>query len=264
MNFSTKVPIVKYQNPINYNSKIVSLGSCFAENMGAKFDYFKFQNTINPFGIIFNPIAIENLINRVVNKIDFTEKDIFFHNDLWHCYEVHSELSNPNATSFLLQLNKLLSDFHFQISNCSHLIITYGTSWVYRHKILNKIVANCHKVPQNQFDKELLSVEIIQKSIENTIGLIQNINPNCKFIFTISPVRHIKDGFVANNVSKAHLIAAIHKIINYQSSIINYFPSYEIMTDELRDYRFYANDMLHPSQIAIDYIWSRFSEKYIL
>ena len=164
MNFSTKVPIVKYQNPINYNSKIVSLGSCFAENMGAKFDYFKFQNTINPFGIIFNPIAIENLINRVVNKIDFTEKDIFFHNDLWHCYEVHSELSNPNATSFLLQLNKLLSDFHFQISNCSHLIITYGTSWVYRHKFLNKIVANCHKVPQNQFNKELLSVEKIGRA----------------------------------------------------------------------------------------------------
>ena len=263
MNFSTKVPIVKYQNPIDYNSKIVSLGSCFAENMGAKFDYFKFQNTINPFGIIFNPIAIENLINRVVNKIDFTEKDIFFHNDLWHCYEVHSELSNPNATSFLLQLNKLLSDFHFQISNCSHLIITYGTSWVYRHKFLNKIVANCHKVPQNQFNKELLSVEITQKSIENSIGLIQNINPNCKFIFTISPVRHIKDGFVENNVSKAHLIAAIHKIINYQLSNINYFPSYEIMMDELRDYRFYANDMLHPSPVAIDYIWSRFSENYI-
>ena len=263
MNFSTKVPIVKYQNPIDYNSKIVSLGSCFAENMGAKFDYFKFQNTINPFGIIFNPIAIENLINRVVNKIDFTEKDIFFHNDLWHCYEVHSELSNPNATSFLLQLNKLLSEFHFQISNCSHLIITYGTSWVYRHKFLNKIVANCHKVPQNQFDKELLSVEITQKSIENSIGLIQNINPNCKFIFTISPVRHIKDGFVENNVSKAHLIAAIYKIINYKSSFINYFPSYEIMMDELRDYRFYANDMLHPSPMAIDYIWSRFSENYI-
>ena len=249
----------------------MSLGSCFAENMGEKFSYFKFQNTVNPFGIIFNPVSIENLISRVVKNQKFTEEAIFFHNDLWHCFEVHSELSNPNKEEFLENLNQLLETMHYQISALTHCIITYGTSWVYsiRHpetsgQSNNKnVVANCHKVPQSQFDKAILSIETIEKSIQNTIDLIHIVNPNCHFIFTVSPVRHTKDGFIENQRSKAHLIAAIHKIINYQLSIVNYFPSYEIMMDELRDYRFYAQDMLHPSQTAIDYIWVRFFENYI-
>ena len=137
MNFTTKIPINKHENQIDYFSKIVSLGSCFAENMGAKFDYFKFQNTTNPFGIIFNPVSIEKLIARIVNKIQFTEEDIFFHNDLWHCYEVHSELSNENKEEFLNNLNSILSDTFDQISNATHIIITYGTSWVYRNKVVN-------------------------------------------------------------------------------------------------------------------------------
>lgn len=266
MNFTTKVPINKYQNPIDYNSKIISIGSCFAENMGEKFEYFKFQNCVNPFGIIFNPISIENLINRAVNKIEFTEKDIFFHNDLWHCYEVHSILSDTSSELILQNLNRVLHLFRTQIIEASHFILTYGTSWVYRLQQAQpdslSIVANCHKVPQNQFDKEILSVEIIEKSIENSINLIQKINPNCNFIFTISPVRHIKDGFVENQRSKAHLITALQSAIcNLQSAI--YFPSYEIMMDELRDYRFYADDMLHPSQLAIDYIWIKFFENYV-
>lgn len=258
MNFTTKVPISKSNNPIDYSSEILSLGSCFAENMSEKFSYFKFQHQVNPFGIIFNPVSIENLLSRVVNKQKFTEDDIFYHNDLWHCFEVHSELSNPDKEDFLHSLNQVLEDTNTQISKSTHLIITYGTSWVYRNKASKKIVANCHKVPQSQFDKEILSVEIIEKSIQNSIDLIQKINPNYHFIFTVSPVRHIKDGFVENQRSKAHLITAIHNIHN-----INYFPSYEIMMDELRDYRFYAEDMLHPSQIAIDYIWERFFKNYI-
>jgi hypothetical protein len=263
MNFSTIIPIEKSRNLIDYNSKIMSLGSCFAENIGAKFDYFKFQNVVNPFGIIFNPVSIEKLINRIVNKIKFTEEDVFFHNDLWHCYDVHSELSNPDKEDFLNELNLIIQKSNNLIIQSTHIIITYGTSWIYKLKSSNQVVANCHKVPQNQFDKEILSVDIIEKSIENTISLIQKINPNCNFIFTISPVRHIKDGFVENQRSKAHLISAIHNIINYQWSIINYFPSYEIMMDELRDYRFYADDMLNPSQVAIDYIWIKFFENYV-
>lgn len=262
MNFTTKVPIEKYKNPIDYKSKIISLGSCFAENMAEKFEYFKFQNSVNPFGIIFNPFSIEKVVNRIVNKIEFTEKDIFFHNDLWHCYEVHSELSNANKEDFLYNLNSILSENFEMISNATHIIITYGTSWVYRSKTSNEIVANCHKIPQKQFDKEILSVETIEKSIQNTISLIQKINPNCSFIFTISPVRHIKDGFVENQRSKAHLLTALHSSI-FHLPTSNYFPSYEIMMDELRDYRFYADDMLHPSQTAIDYIWIKFFENYV-
>lgn len=262
MNFTTKIPISKSQKPIDYSSTIMSIGSCFAENMGEKFEYFKFQITINPFGIIFNPVSIEKLITRVVNQEKFTEKDVFFHNEMWHCFEVHSELSNSNKEEFLENLNTILESSNQQITKATHLIFTFGTSWVYRNKLSNKIVANCHKVPQNQFDKEILSVEIIENSIKNTINLIQSINPNCNFIFTISPVRHIKDGFVENQRSKAHLITAIQ---NSQLATCNsiYFPSYEIMMDELRDYRFYADDMLHPSQSAIDYIWVKFFENYV-
>lgn len=257
MNFTTKIPIAKSATPIDYDSKILSLGSCFAENIGAKFSYYKFQGTVNPFGIIFNPVSIEKLIERIVNKQKFTEEDIFFHNDLWHCYEVHSELSHPDKVFFIERLNRILSEAHFQIFKLTHLQITYGTSWVYRNKSSERIVANCHKVPQSQFGKEILSAATIEESIQNTIDLVRKINPGCNFVFTVSPVRHIKDGFVENQRSKAHLITAIH------NCLVDYFPSYEIVMDELRDYRFYAEDMLHPNQVAIDYIWERFSENHI-
>jgi hypothetical protein len=263
MNFTTKIPITQNANPIDYNSKIVSFGSCFAENMGDKLCYYKFQTQVNPFGIIFNPFSIEKLIERVVLQRYFTKDDIFFFNERWHCYEVHSELSDADAEVVLSKLNRILSDTQKQLQQATHIIITYGTSWVYRHIETNAIVANCHKVPQKQFSKELLSIDSIQKSIQNTVSLIATLNPKCNFIFTVSPVRHLKDGFVENQVSKAHLIAAIYATTNTKQQTLNYFPSYEIMMDELRDYRFYADDMMHPSSMAIDYIWERFAATQI-
>ena len=263
MNFTTKIPITQNANPIDYNSKIVSFGSCFAENMGDKLCYYKFQTQVNPFGIIFNPFSIEKLIERVVLQRYFTKDDIFFFNERWHCYEVHSELSDADAEVVLSKLNRILSDTQKQLQQATHIIITYGTSWVYRHIETNAIVANCHKVPQKQFSKELLSIDSTQKSIQNTVSLIATLNPKCNFIFTVSPVRHLKDGFVENQVSKAHLIAAIYATTNTKQQTLNYFPSYEIMMDELRDYRFYADDMMHPSPMAIDYIWERFAATQI-
>jgi len=231
--------------------------------MGNKFDYFKFQSTINPFGIIFNAVSLEKLIRRVVENRTFTENDIFFHNELWHCYEVHSELSNPDKEVFLSNLNLTLESTQRHITSLTHCIITLGTSWMYRNIESKEIVANCHKVPQKQFTKELLSINQTEESLQNIVSLIHSLNPNCNFIFTVSPVRHIKDGFTENTLSKAHLIAAIHKTITHHPSPIIYFPAFEIMMDELRDYRFYAEDMLHPNQTAIDYIWMQFFENYI-
>ena len=262
MKFQTSITIQKSEHLIDYASKLISFGSCFAENMGNKFDYFKFQNTTNPFGIIFNPISLEKIILRSLHRKYFTEKDMFFHNEAWHCFEVHSELSNPNKTEFLTTLNQLIDTTNWHIENVTHCLITLGTSWVYKHIETNEIVANCHKVSQKQFVKELLSVADIEASLRRFVSAIQVVNPNCKFIFTISPVRHSKDGFVENNVSKSHLITALYHFLSNTTSSI-YFPSYEIMMDELRDYRFYAEDMLHPSQTAIDYIWMKFSENYI-
>ena len=266
MQFRTQIPLSKSNNPIDYNSKVLSFGSCFAENMANKFDYFKFQNETNPFGIIFNPVSIEKVIERTVTEKWFTEKDVFFYNERWHSFEVHSDLSNSDRQELLETLNKAISETNKHLKEATHIIITYGTSWIYRNLESDEIVANCHKVPQKQFSKELLSAETIQKSIQNTIDLIQTINPNVNFIFTISPVRHIKDGFAENQLSKSHLFTALHQVLKIYSSqftIHNYFTSYEIMMDELRDYRFYTEDMLHPNQVAVDYIWYKFSENYI-
>jgi len=264
MNFTTPVSLKKSNQPIHYSSKIVSLGSCFAENMGDKFDYFKFQVTTNPFGIIFNSVSIERLIYRAVHQLEFDEDDVFFYNECWHCYEVHSVLNAHGKEELLAHLNQTLHHFRNQIQESTHCIITYGTSWVYRLKHSNQIVANCHKVPQSQFEKELLSIEIIQQSIQNSVDLIRKVNPNCAFVFTISPVRHIKDGFVENQRSKSHLISALHSLLSENRFLRSeYFPSYEIMMDELRDYRFYADDMLHPSQSAIDHIWIKFFKNYV-
>jgi hypothetical protein len=259
MNFTTRVSMPNSQHPLDYNSKIVSLGSCFAVNMGEKLDYFKFKNTTNPFGIIFNPVSIEKLIVRAVNQKKFTEEDVFFHNERFHCYEVHSDLSSVNQQELLNSLNTSLEFTYQKIKTATHILITYGTSWVYQEKNSGAVVANCHKMPQSHFDKHLLSVVTIEAAIQNTVDAIRKVNPNCSFVFTLSPVRHIKDGFVENQRSKAHLITALQNLLSdHLLDQAGYFPAYEIVMDELRDYRFYGDDLLHPSSMAIEYIWQRF------
>lgn len=260
MQFRTEIPLAKYDFPIDYQSEILLLGSCFAENMAEKFSYFKFRHVVNPFGILFNPVSLEKVLYRSIHKKYYTESDIFYHNELWHCFEVHSDLSHPDKEEFLKKLNQIVEDTCHYITTATHIVITLGTSWIYRHKDTAEIVANCHKVPQKEFSKELLSISRIQQSLSAIISMVQVVNSNAKFIFTVSPVRHSKDGFVANNVSKAHLLAAVYSTV---AAIVAYFPSYEIVLDELRDYRFYKEDMLHPNAIAIDYIWVKFFESFV-
>lgn len=266
MKLQTQIPLSKQpDNQIDYQSKLVLLGSCFAEHMAEKLEYFKFQNTINPFGIIFNPVSIEKIILKSLNKIYYTDADVFFHNDQWQCYEVHSKLSHSAKDELINELNSLIDLTHSQLHNASHIIITLGTAWAYKLNETNQIVANCHKVPQSNFTKVLLSIEDISASLYRIVDSIQSINPNVKFIFTVSPVRHIKDGFVENNVSKAHLISSIYKVLQIPPLGVrgHYFPSFELMMDELRDYRFYTDDMLHPNQTAINYIWEKFKDVWM-
>ncbi len=239
--------------------------------MGEKFSYYKIPSTVNPFGILFHPLAIENVLKRVVEEIPFTENDIFYHNEQWHAFEVHSCLSHSDKDVFLNRLNQILAETKSNLLKTTHFIITYGTAWVYRLKETQQYVANCHKVPQNQFDKELLSIDILEKSIQKTIELIQSVNPEIQIIFTISPVRHLKDGFVENQRSKAHLISALGSRLSAIGSEqsgktqnpATYFPSYEILLDELRDYRFYDRDLVHPNGLAIDYIWEKFKDSHL-
>ena len=267
MKLQTHIPLVKQsKNLIDYNSKVLLLGSCFAENIGEKLEYYKFQNTINPFGILFHPKAIETLIANAINMNEYTKENIFFHNESWHCFDVHSVLSNPIKDELLKDLNASIKSTNQQIHESTHLIITLGTAWVYKHLQSDNVVANCHKIPQKQFKKEILSVDEIVKSIENIESLIRSMNPDIQIIYTVSPVRHIKDGFVQNQQSKSHLITAIHQVLKTRvtlSAVEGYFPSYEIMMDELRDYRFYDEDMIHPNQTAINHIWSKFTQVWM-
>lgn len=269
MQFTTQIPISQSDRPIDYSSRVMSLGSCFAVNIGQKLDYFKFRNTTNPFGILFHPLALEKFIGFAVNGKPFTEADIFFHNDRWHCFDAHSDLSHPDKETLLNSLTASASQAQAQLQQATHLIITLGTAWVYRNIDSGELVANCHKVPQKQFTKELLSIKAIKQSLGNIIAMVQQVNPAAQILFTVSPVRHLKDGFTENQWSKANLIAALHEVLVTDSGNcdrdckLSYFPSYEIMMDELRDYRFYTQDMIHPNQIAIDYIWERFTEGFI-
>ena len=263
MNLQTHIPLSKEsRHPIDYNSKLFLLGSCFSENIGNKLEHFKFPSEQNPFGILFHPKAIEKVVTDAVNEKEFTEDDIFLLNERYHSFDAHSQLSNPSKEEMLKNLNHSVQTTKEQIHTSTHVIITLGTAWVYRHIESDAIVANCHKVPQKKFLKELLSVDEITESLESMIALIRDVNPKVNFIITLSPVRHLKDGFMENQQSKAHLISAIHQVVEPRKRIF-YFPSYEIMMDELRDYRFYSEDMIHPNTIAIDYIWEKFSENWI-
>ena len=261
MKLQTKIPLKrKTQNLIDYQSNILLLGSCFSENIGDKLSYFKFQSTQNPFGILFHPKAIENLITNTSNKKVYSSDDLIYQNEIWHSFDAHSSLSSASENELLNKLNVAISLTNKKIKEASHIVITLGTSWVYRYIETDTIVANCHKIPQKKFLKELLSVSEISESLARSISLIKSINSDAAVIFTISPVRHLKDGFIENTQSKSHLIAAIHTLVNEQD--VSYFPSYEIMMDELRDYRFYAEDMIHPNKTAINYIWRKFIDTW--
>ena len=262
MNFRTNISLKSESNQIDYSSNLVLIGSCFSENISKKLQYFKFNTFSNPFGILFNPIAIETLISNAIRKKEYSEKDIFQLNERWHCFDAHSDLSASSKNELLTNLNTSIAATHKKITTASHLIITLGTAWVYRNNESAKIVGNCHKIPQKQFSKEMLSVEEIVASLKNSCALIKNLNPKVNIIFTVSPVRHVKDGFVENMQSKAHLLTAIHQLINLKEQF-HYFPSYEIMLDDLRDYRFYNSDMLHPNETAINYIWEQFKHVWI-
>nr|WP_299073109.1 GSCFA domain-containing protein [uncultured Allomuricauda sp.] len=261
MKLQTKIPIEKADNPIDYQSKLLLLGSCFVENIGDKLGYYKFQQVQNPFGILFHPLAIENLVERAIEGHFYQENEVFEQNGRWHCFDAHSDLSANTSEELLQNLNNALKETTQQIEQATHLIITLGTAWGYRHTDTKAIVANCHKVPQKEFAKELLSAELIQASLKRLIGLFESINPKAQLVFTISPVRHLKDGFVENQRSKANLITAVHQL--KKEDDVSYFPSYEIMMDELRDYRFYGTDMVHPNALAIDYIWEKFKWVWI-
>ena len=262
MKLTTPIKLSRQNSPINYSSKVLLLGSCFAQNMGAKLEYYKFQQCTNPFGILFHPVAIEKLITRAINHTWFTSKDVFLQNEQWHCFLAHSKLSNTSEEDLISALNSALEKLRTSLLEASHVVFTFGTAWVYKHLEKDTIVANCHKVPQKEFVKQLLSPDDVSDVLLGIETKLRTINPTCSIINTVSPVRHIKDGLIANSRSKAHLIAGVQEIVSPEK-LNYYFPSYEIMMDELRDYRYYKEDLIHPNQTAIAIIWNAFTGSWI-
>ncbi|MFI3289287.1 MAG: GSCFA domain-containing protein [Rikenellaceae bacterium] len=256
MKFRTEIDIEQFFEKIDYSSRIFTIGSCFAQRIGGAMSRAKFQSTVNPTGTLFNPMSVCSSIERLSTK-RFIREDELREGDLgWYHFDFHSSLSAPTKLQTLQQINHAIERGYEAIQSADWVVITLGTSWIYRLIESGELVANCHKLPARNFRRERLSVEEVVSTIGKTVD---NHLKDKNIILTVSPIRHIADGLSENSLSKATLRLAIDQLVHTYNNIV-YFPSYEILIDDLRDYRFYAQDMVHPSDVAVEYIWDLFSE----
>lgn len=260
--FITNVEIPQPGFCIDHHSKILFLGSCFSENIGKKMKELKFDVCINPFGPIYNPVSIANSINLLIEKPSFERNDLSFYNELWFSYSHYTIYSDITPEKCLEKINHVYKKATEFVKNAQVIFITLGTSWLFRLVETGQVVANCHKLPASLFKKEFSEIDNSVKHLKNAMIKLRNINPEIKIVFTVSPIRHFKDGAIGNQRSKAALLLTIAKLQEEWKDAF-YFPAYEIFMDELRDYRFYEEDMIHPSEAAINYIWDRFFNLFV-
>jgi hypothetical protein len=257
--FQTIVEIPEYDWKAGYNQPALFMGSCFTENIGQKMLDLKFPADINPFGILYNPMSVSTGLQILVNQKTFTKSDLVMHNGLWHSFQHHGMFSSSNQDEVLNAINSRIYSSGEFFKKAGFLFITFGTAWIYRLKRSEELVSNCHKIPAGEFFRERLSVNEIVLEYRELLDKVWEFNPEVKVVFTVSPIRHWKDGAIENQRSKATLLLAVDEIITeFGAEKCAYFPSYEIVMDELRDYRFYANDMLHLSEMSIQHIWEKF------
>ncbi|MGV6861060.1 MAG: GSCFA domain-containing protein [Putridiphycobacter sp.] len=265
MKFRTEFNIPKSRHKINHQSKILALGSCFVENIGSTLKDLQFNIQINPFGIIFNPYSIAKILNNALpQKIELQTASpiIKKENNTFINLDFHSKFNASTLQELedkILLQNRIITD---HLSTANYLILTFGTSWVYTYLESNHIVANCHKIPQQQFKKSQLELNNLISIYEALILKINQLNPDLKILLTVSPVRHLKDGFIENNISKSTLILLCQNLKTTFPEVVEYFPSYELQMDDLRDYRFYNSDLLHPNEMAKTYIFEKFAATY--
>jgi hypothetical protein len=260
--FRTTFPIPKFNIKITHASSILTVGSCFADNIGNKLNYYKYDVLQNPFGVLYNPASISKNLDAIIHNQSFSDEDLVFHDNLWHSWMHHSQFSNSAKEEVLHRIANTQEKTTRHLKKALHIFITYGTSWIYEYKKDKRIVANCHKLPSSEFSRRRMTLSEITERMGKTIEEIRAINPKVQIIQTVSPIRNWKDGAPQNQLSKALLIAASHQICEDHLNV-HYFPAYELMVDDLRDYRFYASDMLHPSETAVNYIWTKFREVFI-
>lgn len=261
MEFRTELKIEPSEKKIHHKVRILSMGSCFADVIGTSLKNHKFSAMVNPFGTIFNPISISKLLKLSLDQQPLPDHSYLCPVDRWQNYHVHSSIFGSTKEDLNYQINNILTTLHFELLHVDYLIITLGTSLVYRLKESGDTVANCHKMPGSNFTKILLSPEEITLSLKESLAAIKKTNPKVEVILTVSPVRHIKDTLPMNSASKAILRYACHTL-SVELPFCQYFPAYEILNDDLRDYRFYKEDMIHPTKQAEDYIWEKFSQSY--
>ena len=261
MNFRTQVELPEKETEIRHSEQIMLFGSCFAQNIGNLLQENKFQCDVNPFGILYNPISIAKALHHILQKAKYEEQDFFMAHERWHSWMHHSDFSSPSLEETSAKVNIRLAKAKNNLAKANWLIVTFGTAYVYIHKETQEAVGNCHKMPEKMFTRSRLDVKAIVEEWQDVLKKCRECNPNLKVLLTVSPIRHFKDGMHGNQLSKATLLLAIDEICRTCPECF-YFPSYEIMMDELRDYRFYADDMLHPSPKAVEYIWQCFSTCY--
>lgn len=238
------------------------MGSCFTENIGAMLQYYKFPVLLNPFGIVYNPVSLHQQLRYLLSDKLFTERDLFEHNGVWHSFMHHGHFSGYSRQQVLENINEQLQQARLHLQDTKLLIISLGTAWVYEFLQTGTVVANCHKVPAREFSRKMVGIDHIVDTLGGTLDKLQESYPQLRVLFTVSPVRHLKDGATGNQISKSTLLLAVDAMVKAGTNR-EYFPAYEIMMDELRDYRFYNDDMVHPSPLAIDYIWEQFLKSNI-
>ena len=262
MDLRTILKIEPSRDKITYDDRVMFIGSCFASSIGSRMEMGRMPVMINPAGAVFNPVSVINTLDTITSGKEFIQDDLFNHDGTWLSFYHYTNFSSDDPAKVLEKINKKSKEAFDFIRNARFLFITLGTARVYRRKETGQIVSNCHKIPSARFDTELLTVDEIVTLWQNQLNKLYSLFPRMKVVFTISPVRHWKDGAHGNQVSKSVLFLAVEELLNHSVSP-RYFPAYELLMDDLRDYRFYADDMLHPSDTAINYIWEAFSGCYL-
>lgn len=262
--FQTVVDIPAYNWKTGYSKKNIFMGSCFTENIGTRMTVLKYNIDINPFGILYNPVSVANGLRILLQQKQFTTADLIQADGLWYSFYHHGRFSSSNEKETLEAINSRIKTSSEFLKKAEFLFVTFGTAWIYKFKKTGQTVANCHKIPSNEFERVRLSVEEIVAEYSRLFSEIRQKNPLLKVIFTVSPIRHWKDGAVENQRSKAVLLLAIDKLTKeFGDDFCAYFPAYEIVMDELRDYRFYAEDMIHISEVGVNHIWEKFQVSMI-
>lgn len=259
--FRTIIPPTNFSFKIAHKNRIMCLGSCFAENIGRFIANAKFSSLINPFGIIYNPMSICKALDMIIQNVAINKSDLITINDRYHHWDFHGDLSGIDQDRTSALLTSTINNAHKFIQDADILFITLGTANAFRLKQKNQIVANCHKYPNKNFNRIALQADEMVTQFQKTIETLKLINPGLNIVFTVSPVRHLRDGLANNQLSKAKLLLTAHHLCKTNQDV-HYFPSYELVVDDLRDYRFYTSDMLHVNETGLAYIWQYFKESF--